>query len=313
MLKRSLLSSVLMAPESGTGSDAPVVPDPATAAAVIVVPDPAEVVAAADEGGEGAADEGEEEGENEPQPAQRAEPAKKPWYLERIAQESERARRAEERSQKAEREATEAQSLLSRMQHGSVGMDGRPVPPQAQQQPNHQPVIPPQPGPNADRQAEINQAASTQRLYEDSLEVRNRGLSKFGASFEEKLAILTAIGATSDDFIGDVLAVDKYEAHVLLDQIAKEPEKAVTLVRMNSKQRIAELTRMSMANKPAATTTTERPAPKPTTKVSKVPAPSPPLQQGATKVVDGYADNATDAQFTAKFNERMKARAANRR
>jgi hypothetical protein len=46
--------------------------------------------------------------------------------------------------------------------------------------------------------------------------------------------------------------------------------------------------------------------------ISKAPAPPPPVDPSASKTIDGYADEATDDQFTAQFNARMKARAARR-
>jgi len=200
---------------------------------------------------------------------------------------------AERAAADARREAQEAKALLSRMQNGG--------------DPARQPAPPPQPQPQ-DFETAVDQAAARKIFLADSQAVLTQGLTKFGAGFNESLNILTAIGATSDDMIADVLAVDKGNAHVLLDSLAKDPERTAALTAMNSRQRIAELTRMSMT--PATPKADPPPPPAPTTKVSKAPPPPPPVEPSATKVVDGYSDEATDEQFTAQFNERMAARAS---
>ena len=231
----------------------------------------------------------------EPQPTPQS--AKKPWYLERISQESARAQDAAAKLAAAERRAADAEALAERLRAGN-------------DQPQRQ--EPQQRAPETDRQAEINRAASAQRLAEDSMEVRNRGISEYGASFVESLGILQAVGAVTDDFVADVLAVDKSNAHKIFDQIAKDPERAATLAAMSSRQRIAELTRMSVAStapkvEPAPTTATT-----PSKTVSKAPAPAPRIEPAASQIVDWRSDKASDAEFDAGFNEMMKKRTARR-
>ena len=225
-------------------------------------------------------------------PAPDPEPAKSPWYLQRLAQESEKARREAEGRAAAERRAAEAEALLQRMQSGKTD---------------------PAPTPQApDRQAEIRAEAERMRFMEDIENLRASGHAAFGAGFAQTINILNAVGAASDDFVKDVFAVDKANAPVLLDQIAKDPEKAANLASLSSRQRIAELTRMSVA---AAAPKVDPPvaASKPAlAQTSRAPAPAPRVEPSASTVVDWRSDKASDADFDAGFQEMMKRRNARR-
>jgi hypothetical protein len=224
-------------------------------------------------------------------------PAGKPWYLERISQESARAEAVAAKLATAERRAAEAEALAERLRAGNDSPT-RQEPPSTRQEP--------------DRQAEIRREAAAMRLAEDSMEVRNRGIAEYGASFVESLGILQAVGAVTDDFVSDVLAVDKSNAHKIFDTIAKDPERAATLAAMSSRQRIAELTRMSVAQ------TTPKADPEPTQAAtlpkftSKAPAPPPRIEPTASQVVDWRSDKASDDEFTRGFEEMMKKRTARR-
>ncbi len=228
-------------------------------------------------------------------PAPAAAPQKSPWYLQRIAEESAKRQQEATRAADLERRLADAEALAARLQTAREGNAG-----------DRQPI---QPAPQNDAQhrAEIQQEATRQRFYEDTVEVRSRGLSQFGGSFNETLGILSAVGATSDDFVADVIAFDKQNAHTILDQIAKDPEKAAALAQMTSRQRIAEIARMTI--KPAESALAAAPAPR---QVSRAPAPPPPVQTNAKKVLTDYSDEMSDEEFTALFNERAKMRSARR-
>ena len=229
--------------------------------------------------------------EPEPKP-EHGNKGKSPWFLERIAQESAARRTAEEAAATARREAAEARELLDRLQR----------------QPNDQT----QPAPRQrvqeapDFQTAVQQEAARQRLYSDSAEIKTAGTKAYGQQFGEALGLLTAIGATSDDFVSDLVATDKQNAHVIMTKLAADPELAANLVQMDSKRRIAELTRMSMAATATETKETKPAAPLKT--VSKAPAPAPAITGSTSKTVDGYSDDASDDEFTAEFNRRMKER-----
>ena len=224
---------------------------------------------------------------------------KTPWYMQRISEESARAREATERVAAAERRAMEAEALAQRLQATAGGQQAPPAAPAA-------------PAPQTDmaRQAEINAAATAQRFFEDTLEVRNRGIAKFGQAFGETLNVLGALGATTNDFIADVLAIDKANAHELLVKIAKDPEKATALTQMNSRQRIAELTRMQMAEAKAIETPAI--AAVPSKGVSKAPAPPPPIEPSNKQTKDWRQDDSSEEEFNAGFKE-MQAKRNTRR
>jgi hypothetical protein len=273
---RHLFQICYEAPDAATGGtgDAPAV-DPAVAAAA----DPPAV---------------ENEPAPEPEPAKPAEPAKKPWFLERISQESARALEAQTRADAAERRAREAEALAERLRAGQ-NTDGHREP-----EPRH---APPQ-----DHQATIRAEAQKLRLYEDSAEVKRQGLAKYGSGFNDTLAILNAAGAVSDDFVSDVLAIDRSNAHDLFHKIASDPETAASLAQMDPRRRIAELTKMSLAPAKAVET-----APSAQKSVSKAPPPPPKIDAGTSQAKAPYSDDMTDEEFTATWKERMAKRQGGRR
>ena len=241
----------------------------------------------------------------EPPPAP-VEPPKTPkWMLDRITEITAKKQEAERRAEAADRRAAEAEALAQRLQtnHNPPSPEGRP---------NTNPVqLPPIPPNDPNFRNAVAQEAQRQRFYDDTVAVRSAGFAKFGPSFQESLQVLAAVNATTDDFIADVMATDKINAHVILEKIAKDPEKAVALANMDSRTRIAELTRMTMAQ---ASQAEPAPAPKPAapTKVSRAPAPPPPIEPSASKTIDWRSDEASDEEFTRGFEETMKKRSARR-
>lgn len=239
--------------------------------------------------------------EPEPQPepvvTEHGNKGKQPWFLGRISEETSKRTAAEERATAAERRAAEAEALAQRMQRGDQ------QPPIAPAQPQ---VIPPQ-----DLDRLVDQRANEKRFFEETSAVKNAGLQKFGAQFENDLNILTAVGATSNEMVADILAVDKSNAHVLLNQLANDPEKAAVLAKMDTRTRIAELTRLTMAS--AQPVPIAPAAPKAAPKgVSRAPAPPPPVEPSASKVVDWRSDDVSDQDFSRGWEENAAKRAKRR-
>ena len=224
------------------------------------------------------------------------------WALTRISKEANERRAAEERATAAERRANEAEALAARLAGQGAKAGDPPVTPAPVTQSD------------AQRQAEIRTEAQNQRFYEDTVEVRNRGMAANGPAFTEALNVLGALGFTSsNEAVADVIAAaGKDNAHQMLIDLAKDPEKAVALTNMTPRQRIAELTRMSIAKpveQAASAVAAAVAAPK---TVSKAPAPAPAVQTSATKVKDAYSDDMDDDEFTACWKERMEKRSARR-
>ncbi len=246
---------------------------------------------------------------NEPEPVQEpaapaADPAKKPWYIERLSHESARARQAEEARAAAERRAAEAEALARELQ--ARAGTANPNPGQA---PAAQPPVQTRTAP--DFETAVQREAAQRMMAQSRTDIINQGYATFGkARFDDTANILAAVGAVGDDFLSDVLAIDRANAHKTLAAIASDPENASRLAQMDSRTRIAELARMTFAAQPAAAEPKPAPAPK---QASKAPAPAPSLTPAATRTVDGYDDKASDEEFTRQFNERMKARGARRR
>jgi len=213
------------------------------------------------------------------------------WALRRISDEAEGRRKAIERAEAAERERTEALALvesLRRQQPDTPASRFAPAPAAA-------------PMPTA----EIERMAARMKLHEDSTEVLNRGMTTFGPAFQGSLAVLNAANVVNnDEFVADLIAVDRANAHVLLDRLAKEPERAATLAAMSSRQRIAELTRMSL--QPAKDAKPVSPG------VSKAPAPAPHVAPSSSNVRDWRTDDTSDSDFDSGFREMMKKRSRRR-
>lgn len=183
-----------------------------------------------------------------------------PWFQRVIAEVRQEKQQERSAREAAEQRAADLQAIIERMQGGEK--------PEAVTKPAPTSREAPQ-----DFQAAVKAQAAKDRLYEDTMTVRSAGEGEF-PDFNQSLGILTAIGATSDDFVSDVLAVDKSAAHKILDKLAKDPEKAASLVGMDSRRRIAELTRMADAPKTEVKPAVE--ASKPAA-VSRAPTPAPRL------------------------------------
>lgn len=211
-----------------------------------------------------------------PEP-EKADGRKNPWYLKRIADEAEARRVAEQR-------ATDAEALAARLQAGKELPAGDPPRATPQQ-------------PNQDFNAAVRSEAQRIRLSEDSSAVRDAGMREFGNNFGQSLSILTAVGATSDDMVLDLIAVDKANAHKILANLAKDPEKAASLVGMDSRRRIAELTRMADAIVAPKSETQAPKAAAPGKQVSRAPAPPPPVDPSSSKTVDWRSDEASEEEF----------------
>ena len=227
-----------------------------------------------------------------------------PW-LKRLGEQTAKIRETEERLAAAERRAQEAEALAQRMQAAQQ--------PQSTQQPSQGQQTPTLTTPASDetRRAEIQREAQRQRFIEDTVEVRNRGYAQFGGAWNETLNILNSLGATSDEFVADVMAVDKAAAHEIFATLSKDPEKLTNLTSMNSRQRIAEITRLTMASK-ASPAPTPAPAPKIT---SKAPPPPPPIEPSSSKPKEpGHwrTDAASDEEFHRGFDEMAVARSRRR-
>jgi hypothetical protein len=231
------------------------------------------------------------------------EPPKPPkWMLDRITETTAKKQEAERRAEAAERRAAEAEALAQRLQTN-------PNPPSPEGRPNiNQTPLPP-----VDMNL-VRQVANAERMAEARTDIIQKGYTEYGgAKFDETARVLQATGCVTDDFIADVLAVDRANAHKLLSKIATDGENAVRLAQLDSRTRVTELTRMTMAQASTETAPVAAPkAPATPTKVSRAPAPPPPIEPSASKTIDWRSDEASDEEFTRGFEETMKKRSARR-
>jgi hypothetical protein len=214
---------------------------------------------------------------------------KNPWFLKRISETTERARIAEEK-------AANLEAMLERVQK-NPDQTQAPVPTAG----------------TPEWQTAVQREAARLRLQDDSTAIRDAGFKDYGQSFGQSLAILNAAGAVSDDIVLDLIAVDKANAHKILATLADDPDRAAALSSMDSRRRVAELTRIS--DRMATPTTTATPTLKaaPAKTVSKAPAPPPPIEPSATKIKNWRADDASEEEFQRGWEARMKERGVGRR
>lgn len=128
--------------------------------------------------------------------------------------------------------------------------------------------------------------------------------------WNETLGIVNAIGASSDDFLQDVFAADRANAHAILHELANDPTTARRMVNMDSRQRIGALVKMAVkleAERKPAAKAASAPPPK---ALSQAPAPLSRMEPGnAAPDADLYAE-IPDAQWSRAWDAKYGARRA---
>lgn len=210
------------------------------------------------------------------------------WALERISQESARARDFQEQLETERRARRDAEALAERLRQPQQDH---------QQPPQRQEAQPPH-----DVRDQISREAARQVYLRDVEDVRAKGLSQYGAEFNDTIRAITAYGV-DDAFLQDVIDADRGNAAATLRQLSQDADRTIAMTHMSSRQRLAELTRMTMQ---PTKDTGSAPAPKAAT--SKAPPPAPPVQPAARQEVDWRSDKSSDADFTTGFRESFKKR-----
>lgn len=232
-------------------------------------------------------------------PEQHGNSGKSPWFQRTIAELRQEKREEKTAREAAEQRAADLQAILERMQGGEKSEPAKTAA---------------APTKNVDFQTAVRAQVAHDRLVEESSSVRDAGLSEFkdfGASLEI-LGPERGIGLTTDEFVAELLAVDKDGAHKILDKLAKDPEKAASMVNMDSRRRIVELTRMAdglktepkpvVAEVPKAPAISKAPAPKPAiSPLSAAPEVDPTSPEGNEKM--------SDAQWEKWYKNKYQKRA----
>ena len=163
--------------------------------------------------------------------------------------------------------------------------------------------------------AEVDRRAEYKVFVRDVNNMRADGIKEFGAKeFQESIGLLESYGAADDNFVSQVMSVDRVNAHKLLHDLARDPHQAIALVNMDPIRRVAELTRMSIARNPDGTFAPKEEVKAPVTppkQVSKAPAPPPPVQPTSHKTVDfnsPEADKLSDSEWNKLWDERQQKR-----
>lgn len=283
-LRHYLLSNVCRSPDDPVAAEPDVVevvavePENALTGEAAPEPEPAEPVAE----------------EPAPAPARAAEgehgnKGKTPWYMGRINEETNAKNAAAARAAAAETERDNYRAMLERLQAGEKSGDV------------------PAPKPAASEIDTLVLQRAEQLVFEDTKNgLVRKGQSDFGqAAFDDACRVVVACGLAPDDLVRDLLAVDGANASKLIMDLASDGERAARLASMNPRQRISELTRMSMATAaPAADT---KPAPKPAP--SRAPTPKPAIApHAAAPEVDPTTPEGNEKMSDAQFEAWWKAK-----
>lgn len=218
------------------------------------------------------------------------------WGWDRLHEESNKRQAESAARAAAEKRAKDAEELLARLQKQP---DPNSPPPQRVPEPS-----------KADFEAAVRQEASKLTMAQARNEIIRNGYSEFGkAKFDEAANILAALNCVGDDFISDAVAVGGTSTHKLLAKLAAEPERAANLSMMDSRARIAELTRMSMAE-PEPKAEVHQPF---TGALSKAPPPKPkidPTQASLSDPNDLMDENISDDEFWHRYQNKYMKKSA---
>ena len=150
----------------------------------------------------------------------------------------------------------------------------------------------------------VETAAQQREFARSTQDVFDAGIKDF-EDFQESLNIMTAVGATSDEFAADLVAVDKTNAHKIIHELAQTPELSKRLVAMSSRQRVAELTKMSMKlSEPGAKAGVRQ--------VSRAAAPLRALEGSAGTDENDFGDNVPDDVWSSRFDKKFGLNGAQR-
>jgi hypothetical protein len=235
------------------------------------------------------------------QAAGTAEPEKKPakapkWAMDRIAEETEAKRLAREELARERAEKKALADLVEHLKRGNGGAaaaaDGTAA--AATVDTAAARVTAPAAVDPKRYEADVLSAAERLRFNDDCNTIFQAGTSEF-KDFPDAVETLNKANVMQDDFLMDVLAADRANAHKVIHELAQNPEKAIQLARMPSRQRLAELVRMTTAAKPAPKRETAAPPPI-KGKVEAVAS----LDEG------DLSDTISDDEWSARFDKKYK-------
>lgn len=180
---------------------------------------------------------------------------------ERVGEETNKRQAAEEAARQAEERSRSYEEIVKRLQaEPKPGETVKPAAPAA---------------PAADNRNAVEQEAARLIFLRDVQAVQAEGATAYGARWNDAVNALTAYGAAADEFVSQVMEINKDKAHDILFAIAQEPERAIGLTKMSPARRIAEITRISDAMAKPEPKTETKPAESVKPAISKAPTPKP--------------------------------------
>lgn len=220
------------------------------------------------------------------------------WTLERIGEETSKRQTAEEKARQAEERANSLEEIIKRMQADPKPADPATVTRQETRQ--------------AVDQSAIDRAAQAQLFQRDLQNVSDSGIKAYGAKWTDAVNALNAFGANTPEFVSSVMDVDQFKTHEIMFQIAQDGEQAVRLAKMTPNRRIAEITRMVMADVKSQKAADDNvpPASKTVTPaVSRAPTPKPAIAPHvAAPEVDPMTPEGNDKISDAQFEQWYKSK-----
>lgn len=218
------------------------------------------------------------------------------WMQERLGEETTKRQHAEQAARVAIERANSLEEITRRLQAAGTPPPADPA----------RPPEPPRPAEPTRPAAPAGVDPAAVALAEQQIMLRNintAGEKEYGPKWGDAVNALNAFDANTVEFVMAVAEVDPARAHEIMFNIAQDGERAISLVRMSPIKRIAEITRMTMAQ-PApkdAAKPAEPPKPAP---VSRAPAPKPAIApHAASPEVDPRTPEGNEKMSAAQWNE----------
>ena len=215
------------------------------------------------------------------------------WAMDEITAQRAARRAAEEAAAAKDREIENLRQLAER---AGTGKDGKPADAVSPQRTQY--------GSKDEFDRAVEQAATQREFAKSTQDIFDAGIKDY-QDFQESLNIMTAVGATSDEFAADLVAVDKANAHKIIHELAQTPEVSKRLAAMSSRQRVAELTKMSLKMQEGAGKGGAR-------QVSRAAAPLRALEGSAGTDDNDLGDNVSDDVWSARFDKKYGLNGAQR-
>ncbi len=219
------------------------------------------------------------------------------WAMEEIANQRARVREKEEALAAKDREIENLRQMAERAGSGAADTKGGAAPGTPRRT---------EFGSKDEFDRAVREEAAQREFAKATQDIFDAGLAAYSDDFNDALKVTNGLGVTSDnEFVADLVAVDKPNAHKIINELSQTPEVAKRLLAMSSRQRVAELTKMSLKMQEGAGKGSTR-------QVSRAAAPLRALEGSAGTDDNDLGDNVPDDVWSARFDKKYGLNGAQR-